>query len=229
MIAPVLAQAQRALFDPSWFGERNIDRIQQLTVQHVRLTVLAVIIGLAIAVPLALLAVRKRRFYTPLLNITGVLFTIPSAALFIMLLAYSPFGLGTATSLIGLVVYTLLILFRNTVAGLDNVPQDVREAAEAMGYTRGEQLRRVELPLALPVIIAGVRIATVTTIGLVTITAFIGQGGYGQFFILGFSRRNTTEVIVGVVLSVMLATLADVALLRAERRLTPWSQARAAA
>ena len=225
----LLAQVDRPLFDASWFNERNLGRIQELTVQHVRLTVLAVAIGLLIAVPLALLAVRQRRLYNPLLNLTGVLFTIPSAALFILLLAYSPFGLGTGTSLIGLVIYTLLILFRNTVAGLDSVPTDVREAAQAMGYTASQQLRRIELPLALPVIIAGVRIATVTTIGLVTITAFIGQGGYGQFFILGFNRRNTTEVIVGVVLSVLLATLADLGLLGVEHRLTPWSRTKAAA
>ena len=223
----VLAQVDRPLFDLGWFDDRNLERVLDLSVQHVRLTVLAVVIGLLLALPMAVLAVRRRRFYSPLLATTGVLFTIPSAALFILLLAYSPFGLGTATSLIGLVIYTLLILFRNAVAGFDSVGREVREAAEAMGYTSRQMLRRVELPLALPVIMAGVRIATVTTIGLVTVTAFIGQGGYGQLFIQGFNRRSTTEVLVGVALSVLLATLADLALLFVERRMTPWSQARA--
>lgn len=221
-----LAQVDRPLFDPGWFDDRNLERVRDLSVQHVRLTVLAVIIGLLLALPMAVLAVRRRRLYSPLLATTGVLFTIPSAALFILLLAYSPFGLSTTTSLIGLVIYTLLILFRNAVAGFDSVAREVREAAEAMGYTSRQMLRRVELPLALPIIMAGVRIATVTTIGLVTVTAFIGQGGYGQFFIQGFNRRNTTEVLVGVILSVLLATLADLALLVVERRMTPWSQAR---
>lgn len=231
MTAWVLAQATRPFPDWAWFDERNVGRLQDLFVQHVQLTVLALVLGLVIAVPLAVAAVRWRALYTPLLNVTGVLFTVPSAALFIAIFAFLPtstFGLKPTTSLVGLTIYTLLILFRNTVAGLDSVPRDVTEAATAMGYTLGRRLLRVEFPLALPVIIAGVRIAAVTTLGLVTITAFIGQGGFGQLFITGFQRRYTMEVAVGVVASVLLAVVVDLALVWAERLLTPWSQTRGA-
>ena len=224
MIATLAAEASR--MDWSWFNDRNLERLQQLLGEHLLLTALALFFGLLIAIPLAVAAVRWRRLYSPLLNLTGVLFTIPSIALFVLLLAYTPFGIGRTTSVIGLTIYTLLILFRNTVAGLDGVPREVMEAAEAMGYRRRRQLVSVEMPLALPVIIAGIRIATVTTLGLVTITAFIGQGGLGQFFITGFQRRNTTEVLVGLVASIILAVVADLSLVAAERRLTPWSRAR---
>lgn len=227
----VLAQAGRSFPDWSWFSDRNIDRLQELLFQHVQLTALALVFGLLIAVPMAIAAVRWRSLYDPLLNVTGVLFTIPSAALFIGVFAFLPpqvFGLSIWTSLLGLTIYTLLILFRNTVAGLDSVPRDVTEAATAMGYTPGRRLLAVEFPLALPVIIAGVRIAAVTTIGLVTITALIGQGGLGQLFVTGFQRDNPTEVAVGVVLSVALAVAVDLALVWAERIMTPWSQSREA-
>ncbi len=228
----LLAQSGRPFPDWSWFDSANLDRLRDLLVEHVQLTVLALLIGLLIAVPMAVLAVRYRPLYSPLLNITGVLFTIPSAALFIACFAFLPiatFGLKPTTSLLGLTVYTLLILFRNTVAGLDSVPPDVTEAATAMGYTRMRRLFRVEFPLALPVIIAGVRIAAVTTLGLVTVTAFIGQGGLGQLFITGFQRRYTMEVAVGVVASFALAIVVDLLLVRIERGLTPWSQSRRAA
>ena len=210
--------------DWSWFNDRNVGRLLDLFVEHVQLTVLALLFGMAIAFPLAVAAVRWRRLYNPLLAVNGVLFTIPSVALFVLLLAYTPFGINKPTSVIGLTIYTLLILFRNAVAGLDGVPRDVRETAEAMGYRRRRQLLRVEIPLALPVIIAGIRIATVTTLGLVTITAFIGQGGFGQLFITGFQRQNSTEVLVGLVASVILAVTADLFLVAVERRLTPWAR-----
>ena len=213
--------------DWEWLGRpRNIEQIQDKFVEHIELTVLAVLIGLVIAAPLAIAAVRWRWLYKPLLTLTGVLFTIPSLALFVLLLAFLNTGLGRTTSLTGLVIYTLLILFRNTAVGLDGVDPEVREAAEAMGYTRAQRLLRVELPVALPVIIAGVRIATVTTIGLVTITALIGQGGLGQLFLTGFQRRNLTILLVGFVLSVLLAVVADVALVGAQRLATPWSRSR---
>ena len=139
---------------------------------------LAVLLGLLIALPLALLSVRYRTALRPRARVTGVLYTIPSLALFALLLPFT--GLSRTTALIPLTVYTLLILVRNIVTGLDGVPVDVLEAATGMGYSRSRQLLRVELPLALPAIIAGIRIATVTTIGLVTITALIGQGGLGH-------------------------------------------------
>lgn len=223
----VLAQSGRPFPDWEWLtNPRNVDRIRDGFLQHVELTVLAVLIGLVIAAPLAIAAVRWRRLYKPLLTFTGILFTIPSLALFVLLLAFLNTGLGRTTSLIGLVIYTLLILFRNTAVGLDGVDPEVREAAEAMGHTGFQQLLRVELPVAMPVIIAGIRIATVTTIGLVTVTALIGQGGLGQLFLLGFQRRNATALAVGFALSVILATAADLALVGAQRVATPWSRTR---
>jgi osmoprotectant transport system permease protein len=135
-------------------------------------------------------------------------------------------GLSRTTSEIGLVGYTLLILIRNIVAGLDGVPEDVREAAVGMGFTRRRQLLRIELPLAVPSIIAGVRIATVTTIGLVTVTALIGQGGLGQFILEGLTRDFRTPLVVGSVLSVALAAVADLGLTGLERLVTPWSRTR---
>lgn len=223
MSALPLAQLRGDFPDWQWLG-RNFDRIGELLLEHLQLTILALLIGLAIALPLAVAAVRWRRLYTPLLTITGVLFTIPSLALFVLLLAFAGTGLSLTTSLLGLVIYTLLILFRNTVAGLDGVSPDVREAATAMGYTSRQRLWKIELPLALPVIIAGVRIAAVTTLGLVTVTALIGFGGLGQLFVTGFQRRNGTEILTGMVLSVLLAVVADLGLVGLERRLTPWAR-----
>jgi osmoprotectant transport system permease protein len=203
-----------------WIASHG-DEIWLRTQQHLLLTVQPVLFGLAIAFPLALLAIRYPRLYGPLLGLTGVLFTIPSIALFLLL---GPFTgiLTRTTALIGLTLYTLLILLRNTVEGLRSVPEDIRESAQAMGYRRTAQLLHVELPLALPVIMAGLRIATVTTIGLVTITAVIGQGGLGRFFIDGFQRRFATVTIVGIVLSVALAVGADLVLVSLQRALTPW-------
>jgi osmoprotectant transport system permease protein len=218
--APVLAAE---LIRWSWIGD-NLDDIRDLFVQHVQLTVLAVLFGLLVAFPLALMAIRWPRTYGPVLGFTGVLFTIPSLALFVLLIPFT--GLSVSTSLIGLTLYTLLILVRNIVEGLRGVDRDVREAAQAMGYTRARQLFRVELPVALPVIMAGVRIATVTTIGLVTITALIGQGGLGQLFIEGFTRNFATPIVVGIVLSAMLAFAADLALVGLQHRLTPWARGR---
>jgi osmoprotectant transport system permease protein len=167
--------------------------------------------------------VRYRRLYGPVLAITGVLYTIPSLALFGMLIPLT--GLTSTTALIPLTAYTLLILVRNTVTGLDGVPADVKDAALGMGYSRTRQLLRVELPLALPAIIAGIRIATVTTIGLVAITALIGQGGLGALMYDGFQRDFRTPVTVGIVLSLALAIVADLLLVLAQRIATPWARA----
>jgi len=205
----------------SWVSY-HLDDIGGYLLQHVQLTVLAVLFGLLLAFPLALAAIRWPRLYGPILGLTGVLFTIPSLALFILLIPFT--GLSTRTSLIGLTIYTLLILVRNMVEGLRGVDRDVREAAQAMGYTPARQLFRVELPLALPVIMAGVRIATVTTIGLVTVTALIGQGGLGRLFIDGFTLNFATPIVVGLVLSVLLALAADLLLVGLQHRLTPWAR-----
>ncbi len=212
------------LFRWSWVSAHTGEIIARLW-QHVELTGLALLFGFAIAFPLALAAMRWPRLYGPSLAVTGVLFTIPSLALFILLIPFT--GLSIATSLIGLTIYTLLILFRNIVEGLRGVPRDVREAARAMGYSRAWQLLTVELPIALPVIVAGIRIAAITTIGLVTVTALIGQGGLGQLFISGFTLHFTTPLIVGFVLSVLLAVAADLSLVGVLWLLTPWRRGRA--
>jgi len=197
--------------------------IRERFVEHLELTVLAVLFGLLIALPLALLSVRYRRLYGPVIAITGVLYTIPSLALFAMLVPLT--GLSRTTALIPLTAYTLLILVRNTVTGLDGVPPDVKDAATGMGYSRGRQILRVELPLALPAIIAGIRIATVTTIGLVTVTALIGQGGLGALMLDGLDRDFRTPLTVGIALSLALAIVADLLLVLAQRVSTPWSRA----
>lgn len=190
--------------------------------EHLVLTVVPILYGLAIAFPLALAAARWPRLYAPLLGTTGVLFTIPSIALFILLMPFT--GLTRATSIIGLTIYTLLVLLRNIVEGLRGVSPDVREAAEAMGYRRARLLLTVELPLALPVIFAGIRIATVTTIGLVVVTAVIGQGGLGRLIFDGMVLYRTPWMWAGFVLCVAYAVLADVALAGMQRLLTPWTR-----
>jgi osmoprotectant transport system permease protein len=206
-----------------WIADHADDIWSQL-VEHVELTVVAVVVGLAISLPLGIFAYRVRTAYPPIAFIAGFLYTIPSLALFVLLLPFT--GLSPLTAEIGLVSYTLLILIRNIVAGLRSVPDDVRDAALGMGYTPASMLLRIELPLALPAIIAGIRIATVTTIGLVTVTAMIGLGGLGQFILNGLQTFFATPTLVGAVLSVVLAFAADGLLLLAQRAMTPWARSR---
>lgn len=207
-----------------WVG-RHRDTLYTAGREHVILTFWAVAIGLAIALPLGVAAWRWRRLQPLVLGVSGTIYTVPSTALFALLVPVT--GLGRTTAEIGLVGYTLLILIRNVVAGLDAVPADVREAAQGMGLTPAAMLLRVELPLAVPAIVAGVRIATVTVIGLVTITALIGQGGFGQLIYDGLLRNFRTPLVLGTVASVALAVTADVALVLLERILTPWARSRA--
>jgi osmoprotectant transport system permease protein len=202
---------------------RNLDAIGQRVQEHLVLTGLAILIGFAISFVLGLWIARRPRLYGPVTWVTGVLYTIPSLALFALLIPFT--GLSLLTAEIGLVGYTLLILIRNIVAGIQAVPVDVREAAIGMGYTPRQLLWRVELPLALAVIIAGIRVATVTTIGLTTVTALIGQGGLGFFILDGIQRFFSTPLIVGATLSVALAMAADGILVLVQRRLTPWARA----
>jgi osmoprotectant transport system permease protein len=190
--------------------------------EHVELTVIAVGVGFVVAFALSLLILRMPRAEGPITWITGTLYTIPSLALFALLIPYT--GLTILTAEIGLVGYTLLIFINNIVRGIRGVPADVREAAVGMGYTPREVLWRIELPLAAAVIIAGTRVATVSTIGLVTVTALIGQGGFGFLILIGLQRFFTTELIAGAVLSVALAVVADALLVLLQRRLTPWAQ-----
>ena len=227
-MTPALAQV--GFPDWNWLGNpRNWERLLDHGIEHVQLTVAAVALGLAIAFPLAVLARRRRRLYTPLLVGTGLLYTVPSLAMFLLIAAFLQTGFGFLTAMIGLALYSLLILFRNTVAGLDAVPADTREAGIAMGYTPNQLLLRVEVPIALPVILAGLRIALVTTIGLVTITSLTGMGGIGRLFITGFQRQNATILGVAILAVVLLAVAGDLLLVAAQRRLLPWARDREAA
>jgi osmoprotectant transport system permease protein len=214
------------LFRPDWVFD-HLDDLWLAIGEHFWLTFLAVTIGFAISFPVGIYTFRHHRAYTPVTIVAGLLYTIPSLALFAALQPFT--GLSTTTAQIGLVSYTLLILIRNIVAGLDGVSDDVKEAAVGMGYTERQLLWRVEIPLALPTIVAGLRIATVTTIGLVTVTALIGKGGLGYFILLGLSRTFTTAIILGAGMSVVLAVVVDFVLLRAERFLVPWARTRVGA
>jgi osmoprotectant transport system permease protein len=206
---------------------RTWERIAENLVEHAQLTAVGVVVGLVIAAPLAVLAVRRRALQTPLLALGGVLYTVPSLVMFLFIIVVLGLGFSTTSMVIGLGLYALLILLRNIITGLDSVPADVREAGEAMGYTRNQLLMRVELPVALPVILAGVRIATISTIGLVTITALFGKGGLGRLFITGYNRRDLTIVLVGVVLTFLLALVADALLMLLQRWVSPWSRKQA--
>jgi osmoprotectant transport system permease protein len=198
------------------------DLIFSRLIQHIWLTVWAVVIGFAISFPVAILTYRRRWLYSLVTGFAGWLYTIPSLALFILLLPIT--HVSNVTVEIGLVSYTLLILIRNIVVGLEGVPEDVKEAARGMGYTKRQLLWRVELPLALPAIIAGVRIATVSTIGLITVAALIGKGALGQFLLEGLQIFFETKILLGAVLSIALALVADGALLGLQRALTPWTR-----
>jgi osmoprotectant transport system permease protein len=207
-----------------WVADHRDDITQRLG-EHLELVGIALLVGLAIAVPLGVAVWRWRRLYPPVLAVMGVVYSIPSLALLAFLIPWT--GLTTTTSEIMLVGFTLLILVRNTVAGLDSVPDDVQETARGMGYSANRQLLRIELPLALPAIIAGVRITAVTTVGLATITALIGQGGLGAFILDGLRRDFRTPLVVGTVLTVLLAVVLDVGLAGLQRLLTPWNRRRA--
>lgn len=216
------ASPRDRLVDWGWVGD-HLDDIRADTVEHLELTALTVGIGVVVAAVLSAVALRWRWSLGPISWVTGVLYTIPSLAFFVLLVPV--FGVGDRrTALVPLVAYTLLILVRNIVAGVDGVPPAVRDAADGMGYGRWRRLVRVELPIALPAIIAGIRIATVTTVGLVTITAFVGFGGLGDQIEAGLKRSFSTQVVVGAALSVALALVLDVVLLAVERALTPWNR-----
>jgi len=204
---------------------RHLDVIGAALGQHIELTVIAVALGVVIAMPLGLLGWRNRLLRGPIFSVTGILYTIPSLALFSLLIPIT--GLTVLTAEIGLVSYTLLILIRNITIGLESVPAEVEEAARGMGYRPLKQLVQVDLPLSIPAIFAGVRIATVTTIGLVTVTALIGEGGLGSLILDGLIRDFKTPLVVGTVLSVALAIVADVGLAGVQRLVTPWARGRA--
>jgi len=224
----IAQQYGRPLIDWAWIGNHT-DELWERFVEHLVLTGLAVAIGLALSLVLAVIAIRWRRTYQPILAASSILYTIPSLAAFAFLVAV--FGLfSLATALIPLVTYTLLILVRNIVTGIDGVPNSVREAADGMGYRPLRRFMTIELPLAAPVVIAGVRIATVTVVGLVTVTSLLGRGGLGFFILNGFRKSivSSTEILVGTVLVVALAAGLDALLLGLERLMTPWRRGEAA-
>lgn len=224
MNGAILQADERPFFDWEWVG-RNLDVIASRTWEHLVFTGLAVGIGFLIALALAAAAIRWRRSYAPIVSFSGLLYTIPSLAMFALLQPLV--GIGFLNGLIALVTYTVLILFRNIHAAITGVPAYVKEAADGMGYRRWRRFLSIELPLAVPVIIAGIRIAAVTVVGLVTVTALLGLGGLG-FFILDGIRRSIlfpTEIVVGTVLSALLAAVIDLGLHGVERMLTPWKRA----
>lgn len=212
----------RPFFDWEWVV-RNLDEIGARTVEHLFLTAVPVSIGFVISLGLAVVALRWRKTYAPITLVTGILYTIPSLATFALLVPIV--GLNATNAIIALTTYTLLILIRNIVAGIDGVPEPILEAADGMGYRRSERFWRMEVPLALPVIVAGIRIASVTTVGLVTVSAVIGLGGYGFFILRGLNTFFWTQLIVGVVLSVVLASALDLGFIGLQRWLAPWRKA----
>ena len=213
-------------FQLDWVLE-HLDTLARRIGEHLLVTVIAVVAGFAISFALALVVRRHPRLYPPILAVSGVLYAIPSIALFVLFIPIT--GLSLLTAEIALVSYTLVILVRNIVTGLRGVPAEVIEAARGMGYTDRQRLWRVELPIALPIIVAGVRIATVTTIGLVTIATLIGMGGLGYLIVnIGVRQRFPTATLTGIAIVVILSTIVDVGLQALERRLTPWSKAREA-
>ena len=193
-------------------------------IQHIALSLIAVAIGTALSIPLALLAWRRGVLRGPIFGVAGAFYIIPSLALFAILGPITGYVASYPTAEIALVGYTLLILIWNTVAGLDAVPTDAREAAVALGYSPMAALARVDLPLALPYVFAGLRVATSTVSGLVTVTALIGLGGLGQQITYGFNVDYATPIIVGLVLSVVLAAIFDLLLVGAQRLAVPWSR-----
>jgi osmoprotectant transport system permease protein len=220
----LLAAARNPIIRWEWVAERP-GEIWDRTFTHLKLTVIAVAVGFVISAVLAAVALRFRWTFTPITAFTGFLYTIPSSAAFAVLVPIT--GLTLLTAEIVLVSYTLLILVRNMVAGIDAVPSAVRDAAVGMGFSPLRRLWSVELPLAAPVIIAGVRVASVTIVSLVTIAGIIGFGGLGSFLIDGFQRSFYTPTTVGASLAILLAITLDLALQRLEIAITPWSRRQA--
>jgi osmoprotectant transport system permease protein len=207
-----------------WFQDHWGDTFQPALLQHIKLTAIAVAIGFAIAMAAALVAHRRGWFETPFTLVSGILYTIPSLALFQLLVPFT--GLSVTTAEIALVSYTLLILFRNILTGLREVPEDVRESARGMGLSARQILWRVELPLALPAIVAGLRVAVVTVISLATVAAFVVDEGLGAPIFQSISSPFNTAFIAAGALAVLLALTADALLVAAQRVLTPWAARR---
>ena len=211
------------MIDWAWIGD-HLDELASRIVQHFVLALLAVGIGFALSLGLSIVALRRPRLRAALVTASGVVYTIPSLALFAALVPVT--GLSIVTALVPLVLYTLLIFMRNILAGLDRVAAEVLEAADGMGYSPGGRLARVELPLALPLVVGGVRLASVSTIGLVTVSGILGDrfGGLGFFIFEGYNHVFPTEILLGAVPTIFLAITVDLVLVAVQRRLTPWAR-----
>ena len=204
------------------WARENIDRFGTPTVQHLQIVIPAILIGFLVAFALALLAHRSRWLQPPLLAATGVLYTIPSIAFFFLLLPVTGFGRDTA--IIVLAAYTLQIIYRNTILGLSNVPDATKDAARGMGFTPRQILWKVELPLAVPEIIAGLRVAVVSTIAIATLAVLISAGGLGtQMY--GANLTFPTSIIIAAAIVILMALAIDVVLLLIQRFTTPWRKA----
>ena len=210
-----------AMVDWQWILDNRMT-IGALLWQHIQLVAIPLFFGTLLTGLLIGLTLRWPKAAQPLLYLCGVLFTIPSLALFILLLPFT--GLSLTTSVIGLTLYSLLILLRNTLAGIEKLPATVLESARALGYTRGYRFFDIELHLLAPSLFAGLRIASVTLVGLVTVTALIGQGGLGQLLLAGFNQDFITPVIVSLALSLALSLLFDSLIARVGYWLTPWTR-----
>ena len=219
-------QDEQPLIDWGWIADNFSDQILPALLGHIYLSFTSVAIALAISLPVGVYVARHRRAYPPVTFVTGILYSIPSLAAFAILVTVPGIGIGPRPVIIALVAYSLLVLIRNVVAGLDSVPPETIDAARGMGLTNRQILFRVELPLALPVIVAGVRIAVVTIIGIATIGFFVDGGGLGEVIFLGISRDFPTRIIVGAGLAMILAIASDFLLLRLERFFRPWARAR---
>lgn len=218
--------------DNPWFSaeylERNADRIVAALTEHVSLTAQAVLVAALVGIPLAVLAYWFRPFTGPILAGAGILYTIPALAVFAFIAPY--LGIGRRTVVIPLVIYALLMIIRNALTGLTQVPGEVRDAARGMGYGRLAQLLRVELPLAIPGILTGLRLATVSTVAMTTIGVLVGNGGLGQLILGGFRNNfHRAEILTGTVLCVVLALVLDLLLLGVGWLATPWLRRRVAA
>ncbi|WEJ91738.1 MAG: ABC transporter permease subunit [Klebsiella huaxiensis] len=209
------------MIDWSWvFDNKNM--IAELLWQHVQLVAISLFFGTVLTGVLISLTLRWPLVAQPLIYLCGILFTIPSLALFILLLPFT--GLSLTTSIIGLTLYSLLILLRNVIAGIEKLPAAVLESARALGYTRWFRFVDVELHLLAPSLFAGLRIASVTLVGLVTVTALIGQGGLGQLLLAGFNQDFVTPIVVSLALSLMLSLLFDSLIAHVGYWLTPWTR-----
>lgn len=209
-----------------WCGDYFVDRHQELvdaTVQHLGITVSAVLLGLVIALPLALLARSSPRVEAVTLGVSTGIYTVPSLALFPLIVPFT--GVSRTTVIIGLALYSLTILVRNAVEGLRSVPDEVIESADGLGYSRAKRLWKIELPMALPVIMAGLRIATVSTVALTTVGALVAYGGLGNLLYNGVDTDFRAQVLAASLICVAIAVTLDAVLLLAQRAMTPWARA----